>query len=147
MSLELAIAENTRALNQLISILRDQAANPVPVAENSSETAASAAEDPPKTKRTKKEAAKEPVGQPVQEETAPSPEPGATDAQETAAAATATELSYADAAAAVTALINANGRADAVKLLKQFNAKNLKEVDPSQYRNLIDTAREMAVPF
>lgn len=146
MSLELAIIENTRTLQQLIAVLRDQAANPVPVAENSSEIAAPAAEDPPKTKRTKKEAKPEaPAGEP--EQSAPSPAAGAPDAPETAGAATATEPTYAEAAEAVTALINANGRAAAVALLKRFGAANLKQVDPSQYAALIAAAKDEAVPF
>lgn len=136
MSLELAIAENTRTLQQLISILRDQASNPVPRAPEP-ETPA----DPPKSKRVRK-------AEPAPEETAPSPEPTAPDAPATEAAATAIEpATYDQAAAAVTALIKANGRDAAVSLLKRFGAANLKGVDPSQYGELIAAARDEAVPF
>lgn len=143
MSLELALQnataafqQNTAAIEKLIAALTTAPAATEP--------------DPPKTRRTKKEAA--PVEQPgepqpVGEASAPSPEPGATDAQETAGVATATEPTYTEAAAAVTALIDASGRTAAGYLLKSFGAKNLKEVDPARYRELIAAANDMVVPF
>lgn len=142
MSLELAIAENTRAINALIAILRDQASNPVP-----EEVACATEPDPPKsTRKAKKEATPEP--RPL-EPSAPAPEPGAADASATeAAAAPAVEPpTYEQAAAAVTALIKTNGRDAAVALLKRFGASNLKGVDPAQYAELILAANDEAVPF
>jgi hypothetical protein len=150
MSLELAIAENTRALNQLISILRDQASNPVP--ENSAEYTpgfGAAVNDAAKTvvaetkaKRTKKEAAPEaPAGEPVEEATAPSPEAGATDAPATEDAAAPTEPpTYADAAAAVTRVVKELGTPRAKELLAMFGAGNLKEVAPERYAAVIAAA-------
>lgn len=148
MSLELAIAENTRALNQLIAILRDQAANPVPVAENSSEIAAPAAEiDPPKTKRAKKEAAPAaPAGEP--EASAPSPASGAADAPATEGAAPQTKgpATYDDAAAAVTKVQKALGTPKAKELLASFGGKTLKDVDPERFDELIMNAEELLSP-
>lgn len=145
MSLELAIAENTRAINQLIAILRDQASNPVP---QMTEPDTPAEIETPKTKRAKKEAKPEaPAGEPASEQSAPSPGAGAIGAPVTEGAAAPTKLTYADAAAAVTALINSNGRDAALALLKRFGATNLKGVDPARYGELIAAARDEAVPF
>lgn len=154
MSLELALQENTRAINALIAILRDQASTPAP-----EETAGATEPDPPEklsasmqvrpAKRTKKEAAPATAGEPASEPSAPAPEPGAADASATeAAAAPAVEPpTYEQAAAAVTALIKTSGRDAAVALLKRFGASNLKGVDPAQYAELILAANDEAVPF
>lgn len=116
MSLELAIAENTRAINQLIEILRNQAANPVP-AELKQEPEQLLQEDPPKTKKAKKE------------EPAPAHEP------ETPKAVT-----YAEAASAVTRLVKEKGREAAKSLLAGFNAANLKEIPEARYAEVIAAA-------
>lgn len=150
MSLEIALEKNTAAIEKLIAILQplehtSVTVHPHPPAEI----------DPLKTKRAKKEAKPEaPAGEfsentgPQAEQTAPSPAAGAPDAPATVGAATATkELTYADAAAAVTALINSNGRDAALALLKRFGATNLKGVDPARYGELIEAARDEAVPF
>jgi hypothetical protein len=118
MSLELAIAENTRAINQLIAILRDQAANPVPAElKQAPEPEQLIQEDPPKTKKAKKE------------EPAPAPEP------ETPKAVT-----YAEAASAVTKLVKEKGREAAKALLAGFNATNLKEIPEARFADVIAAA-------
>lgn len=140
MSLELALERNTAALNTLIEVLSGNFKVTGTVTVEETVTVAPPAE-PPKAKRAKKETVEEP--------TAPSRDAGATDAPETAAAATVTEApaTYEQAAAAVTALIKANGRDAAIGLLKRFGAQNLKGVDPAQYSALIIAANGEAVPF
>jgi hypothetical protein len=125
MSLELAIAENTRAINQLIAILRDQAANPVPP-----EILAAAAEDPPKTKRSKKEVLQAaPVGEPVEEATAPSTEPTAADAPATeAAAAPSKQLEYADVSEATLRLVKVKGTKHVKDMLAQHGYGTAKDI-------------------
>ena len=144
MSLELTIAENTRAINQLIAILRDQSANPVP-AENSPAIAAPAAEDPPKTKRAKKEAAPAaPVGEPVEEVSAPSPAATATDAPAVEAAATATEPpTYGEVAPYITRVAKTLGKAPVLELLGKFKAAHFSQVDTSDYAAVLAAAKEM----
>jgi hypothetical protein len=144
MSLELTIAENTRAINQLIAILRDQSANPVP-AENNPAIAAPAAEDPPKTKRAKKEAAPAaPVGEPVEEATAPSPAATATDAPAVEAAATATEPpTYGEVAPYITRVAKTLGKAPVLELLGKFKAAHFSQVDTSDYSAVLAAAKEM----
>lgn len=155
MSLEAAIERNTAAIEKLIAILgADAVPGSVPPSDGERimdkvNLDPGAVNEAPKAKRTKKEAA--PVaqpGEPAWEAPAPSPEAGATAAPATVAAAPATEApTYDQAAAAITALIKANGRDAAIGLLKRFNATNLKGVDPSQYSALISQARDEAVPF
>jgi hypothetical protein len=109
---------------------------------------APAAEDLPKAKRTKKEAAPvEPVGEPVQEPTAPSPASTVTDASETVAVATATKApTYADAAAAITRVVKEMGTPTAKALLSAFGASNLKGVPEARYAEVI-AAADATVPF
>jgi hypothetical protein len=154
MSLELTIAEATRAINQLIAILREQSANPV-LAENSPAIAAPAAEDPPKTKRAKKEAAPAaPVGEPVEEATAPSPAAtatdtpavaaAATDTPAVAAAATATEPpTYGEVAPYITRVAKTLGKAPVLELLGKFKAAHFSQVDTSDYAAVLAAAKEM----
>lgn len=142
MSLELALQQataafqlNTALLQQLIAIL---------AAENTPAITAPAAEDLPKAKRTKKEAA--PV-EPVQEPTAPSPASTATDASETVAVAPATKApTYADAAAAITRVVKEMGTPTAKALLSAFGASNLKGVPEVRYAEVI-AAADATVPF
>lgn len=146
MSLELALQQataafqlNTALLQQLIAIL---------VAENAPAITAAAAEDLPKAKRTKKEAAPvEPVGEPVQEPTAPSPASAVTAASETVAVAPATKApTYADAAAAITRVVKEMGTPTAKALLSAFGASNLKGVPEARYAEVI-AAADATVPF
>jgi hypothetical protein len=150
MSLELAITENTRAINALIAILRDQAANPVP-AEISAAITAPAAEDPPKTRRTKKEAAPEAQpGEPAPEAPAPSPEPGAADVPATEDAATATEpLTYAQVQAATLAAVKAGQRAGVVKILDGYGAKRAGQLSEETWPEYLDALGALSdeVPF
>lgn len=146
MSLELALQQataafqlNTALLQQLIAIL---------AAENTPAITAPTAEDLPKAKRTKKEAAPvEPVGEPVQEPTAPSPASTATAASETVAVAPATKApTYADAAAAITRVVKEMGTPTAKALLSAFGASNLKGVPEARYAEVI-AAADATVPF
>ena len=146
MSLELALQQataafqlNTALLQQLIAIL---------AAENAPAITAPTAEDLPKAKRTKKEAAPvEPVGEPVQEPTAPSPASTATAASETVAVAPATKTpTYADAAAAITRVVKEMGTPTAKALLSAFGASNLKGVPEARYAEVI-AAADATVPF
>lgn len=142
MSLELAIAENTRAINALIEILTRGAVN-APVAADV-EQEALREEPAPKAKRKKEAAPEAPAGEPAPEETAPSPAAGASDAPATEAAATATEpveISYADAAAAVTNVVKVKGRDAGKALLASFGAANLKEVKPERFAEVIAAAK------
>jgi hypothetical protein len=119
MSLELTIAENTRAVNQLIAILR--ALNPVPAEEIS---ASMQLRPETKAKHPKKEAAPAPVGEPVEEQPAQSPETGATSASETEAAADPVEpLTYAQVQAATLAAVKAGKRDQVVKILEAYGVK------------------------
>jgi hypothetical protein len=146
MSLELALQQataafqlNTALLQQLIAIL---------AAENTPAITAAGEDDPPKAKRTKKEAAPvEPAGEPVQEPTAPSPAPTATAASETVAVAPATKApTYADAAAAITRVVKEMGTPTAKALLSAFGASNLKGVPEARYAEVI-AAADATAPF
>ena len=145
MSLELALQQataafqlNTALLQQLIAIL---------VAENAPAITAAGEDDPPKAKRTKKEAPVEPVGEPVQEPTAPSPASTATAASETVAVAPATKApTYADAAAAITRVVKEMGTPTAKALLSAFGASNLKGVPEARYAEVI-AAADATAPF
>lgn len=135
MSLELAIQQNTAAINALIEIL-SRGASPSPITNE-----APAETEQPKAKRAKKEAKPEaPAGEPAPEQPAPSPETGASDASETAAAAAPTEakqITYTEASAAVVKLANTKGRKAAVDVLASFGAKTLGEVKASRYADVI----------
>ena len=146
MSLELALQQataafqlNTALLQQLIAIL---------VAENAPAITADGEEDPPKAKRTKKEApAEATAGEPVQEPTAPSPASTATAASETVAVAPATKApTYADAAAAITRVVKEMGTPTAKALLSAFGASNLKGVPEARYAEVI-AAADATAPF
>lgn len=149
MSLELAIQQNTAAIERLISVLTETLPQPVTVnigefpppsqdAENSGAIAADVAEEPAPAKKTraKKEAA--PVAPAPLETSAPAPEAGATDASETEAAAVPIDPpTYADAAAAVTEVIKARGTAVAKKILGRVGGKTLKDVVPEDFPAVI----------
>ena len=146
MSLELALQQataafqlNTALLQQLIAIL---------VAENAPAITAAAAEDLPKAKRTKKEAAPvEPVGEPVQEPTAPSPASTATAASETVAVAPAIEaLDYDAVLKVLTALAKSKGSPAVFEILLDVaNVKNLKLVDLALYPEIVARAQRAMV--
>jgi hypothetical protein len=143
MSLEQAVEKLTARFDALIAIL---------AAENAPAITAPAAETEQPKKRTKKEAAPEAsAGESAQSEaTAPSPEAGATDAPATEDAAAPTEPpTYADAAAAVTRVMEELGTPRAKDLLKGFGAGNLKEVDPGRYAEVIEAAYVLLdeIPF
>lgn len=161
MSLELALErntaakeQNTAALEKLIALLGN--------AENSPAIAAPAAEDPPKAKRTKKEAA--PAAQPGEpetrstapetpaastEESAPSPETTAADAPTTEAVATATEpLTYAQVQAATIGLVKERGRDVAIKVLGSFGAKKADQIPEDKWPDYLAAVEaETEIPF
>jgi hypothetical protein len=130
MSLELALQEATAAMKELVALLRNQSP-----AENNAPIAASDAEDPPKTKRGKKEVLQAaPVGEFVEEATAPSPEPTATDAPATEAAAAPTEpLTYADVKSRTLDLIEVRGRDAAVKVLAGFGVQRADQIEEARW--------------
>lgn len=141
MSLELAIQDNTRAINALIEILRNQAANPVPAeiiaaAAADAEKSAEVMEKPKAAKKTKKEAAPEPA--PL-EPSAPSPEPGASDAPATEVAAAPVDdapvepVTREQVSRALTAVASRKGRAVALGILGNVKAENLSGVKPEDY--------------
>ena len=149
MSLELAIQQNTAAIERLIGILTETLPQPVTInigdapietlPKVSEEAFEGTTADPPKKTRAKKEAAPEP--RPL-EQTAPAPASGATAASATEAAAAPTKLTYTDAATAITQVITAKGTPAAKEILKAFGAeKSLKEVSPAQYAAVISACQ------
>jgi hypothetical protein len=125
MSLELALERNTAALEKLIGILSGPVVVDVPLG---------AVEDPPKTKRTKKEAAPATVGEFVEGATAPSPAATATDAPATEAAAAPTEpLVYKVVSDATINLIKVRGRDAAVKVLKSFGVTKAGQIEEARW--------------
>lgn len=139
MSLEIAIQQNTAAIERLIGILTETLPQPVTVNIGEiKEAAAEAVEEKPKAKRAKKEAAPALAGEqpeaPASEPSAHAPEPGASAASETEAAAAATEpTAYADVAAATTRLIKARGTPFAKEMLRANGWANAKEIPPESW--------------
>lgn len=113
MSLELAIQQNTAAINQLIEIL------------SKGITAAPAA--PP-----------EPPGLTLEETFAETPAPKPKKKAEPAPA----PVSYADAAGAVTRLVKEKGRDAAKALLSSFGAANLKEIPEAKFAEVLAAAEK-----
>jgi hypothetical protein len=147
MSLELAIQQNTAAINTLIEILSKGTIPTAPAAEEVAPgfgtavtDAAKAVAAETKARRTKKEAKPEaPAGEPAQEASAPAPEIGATAASEMeVAAAPAKQITYTEASAAVVKVANTKGRQVAVEILAKFGAKTLGEVKASSYAKVIE---------
>jgi hypothetical protein len=128
MSLELAIErktaaleKNTAALEQLIVLLTNPPVLDIKLADE---------EPAPKAKRSKKEAAPvEPVGEFVEEATAPSTEPTATDAPVTeAAAAPSKQLEYADVSEATLRLVKVKGTKHVKDMLAQHGYGTAKDI-------------------
>jgi hypothetical protein len=146
MSLELALQEATAAMKELVALLRNQSP-----AENNVPITASAAEDPPKTKRVKKEAAPEaPAGEPAApEESAPSTEPTATDAPATEAAAAPTrQLEYADVSEATLRLVKVKGTKHVKDLLAKYNYGTAKDIPMDMWPAWIEVCNaETEIPF
>ena len=140
MSLELALEKNTAALEKLIGILSGPVVVDVPLG---------AVEDPPKTKRSRKEVLQAaPAGEFVEEATAPSPAATATDASETEAAAAPTEkLTYADVSAATIGLIKACGRDAAIAVLKSFGVTKADQIPKAQWPEYLAAVEVAGVPF
>jgi hypothetical protein len=137
MSLELALQQNTAAINALIEILKTGA---VPVAPAAEEQAPEA----PKAKRTKKEAAPATAGEPASAPKAEASADGEPAAPEKPAASPASsttteakQVTYTEAAAAVTNVAKKKGRDVAVEILAKFGAKTLGEVKASSYAKVI----------
>jgi hypothetical protein len=132
MSLEIAIQENTAAIRELIAAI----SNGIPT--TAQQVAAVVeevkAEAPVKTeKKAKAEKAEAP-----KVEQAATPEPK----EEAAPAADdAPEVTYQDAAAAITALSKTKGRDAAVALLKKFGASKLPEVKPEDFAAIVAEAQ------
>lgn len=135
MSLEIAIQENTAAIRALIAAI----SNGIPT--TAQQVAAVVeevkAEAPAKAeKKIKPEKAEAP-----KVEQAATPEPK----EEAAPAADdAPEVTYQDAAAAITALSKTKGRDAAVALLKKFGASKLPEVKPEDFAAIVAEAQAAA---
>ena len=123
MSLEAIIEANTAAVRDLIAALNAQAATGAVVAK-------AAAPAPEKKEPINQEAAA-PAPAPVSE--AKADEPPVDDAK---------EVTYDEAAKAVTALGKAKGRAAAVAVLEQFGAKNLQGVKPADFAAVVAACAE-----
>lgn len=136
MSLELAIQQNTAAINALIEIL-SKAAAPSPIANVTLDTSEEPAPKAEAKKRTKKEAAPATVGE--LETSAPSQASGAGDAPATGGAAAPTEApTYEDTSKALLAVSAKHGRAAAMTILHSFGAeKSLKEVNTERFAEVI----------
>jgi len=144
MSLEVVIQENTAAIRELIAAIAKGAPIPADAKEvvatppkptTSAATRASAA----RTQPTAKEAADAAPGK-TADASSQSAKPAETEQQGSTAA---TEITYQDAANAVTKLSRAKGRDAAVAVLKQFDAANLKEVKPEQFAEVIAAVNEV----
>jgi outer membrane biosynthesis protein TonB len=138
MSLELAIQQNTAAINTLIEILSK---GNVPAAVQPDQADAPAE----KPKRAKKEAKPEaPAGEPASAPKAEDDAAGEQSAPEKPAAFPAStttaetkQVTYTEASAAVVKVANTKGRAAAVEILAGFGAKTLGEVKASSYAAVI----------
>ena len=139
MSLELALAENTAALNALIAIFTAQAS----AAQTAAPEAAAAPKFPAPTPAPKQKAAPAPTAPTAEAaETAPAakaepqadPEPHATEAPP----------DYATTAKAVNDLVKARGRQAAIDVLASFGADTLKAVQPEQFAAVIAACTEAA---
>ena len=126
MSLELAIQANTEALRDLITTLK------AGIPTSAAQVAAVVAEAQPAKKEETKPAAKTVAAEVLEHH----------QAQQAAAAESKPAPTYADAAAAITALSRAKGRDAAVEVLGKFGATNLKEVKPEQFAEVIDAANK-----
>lgn len=124
MSLEVAIAENTAAIRDLIAALSKAPA--IPAAEPKAEPA-------PKAEKPKPELQLEPK---VEEQ---KPEPKAEEPKAAAAA-----VDYADVQAAILTLNRARGRDVVLEVLGRFNATKGPELDPADYEAALDALREEA---
>lgn len=129
MSLEATIQENTNAIRELIKAL----ATGVPT--TAAQVAAVVAEAPVQEAKpeAKKQKAAASVEQPTQTAVASS---------ETSSSDTIKEVTYQDAASAITALARAKGREITLGVLAKFSAINLKEVKPEQYADVLTAASE-----
>ena len=130
MSLEAIIEANTAAVRDLIAALNAQSENGTAI--KVAETVVNAAETVAATTTEKKE--------PAKKEPAPAPAP-ATKTEEPAADE-GKEVTYDEAAKAVTALGKTKGRAAAVAVLEAFGAKNLQGVKPEDFAAVVKACAE-----
>jgi len=127
MSLEATIQENTNAIRELIKAL----AAGVPT--TAAQVAAVVAEAP--VQEAKPEPKKQKAAASVDV-----PTPTAAASSEISSSDTVQEVTYQEAASAVTALAKAKGREAALGVLSRFNAVNLKDVKPEQYSAVLAAA-------
>jgi len=139
MSLELAIERKTAALEKNTAMLEkliELLANPITLDVKPPEVVEAWEATAPKTKRlSKKEVLQAaPVGEFVEEATAPLTEPTANDAPATADAAAPTEpLTYADVSAATIGLIKIRGRDAAIAVLKSFGVTKADQIEEARW--------------
>lgn len=136
MSLEIAIQENTKAIRELIAAI----SNGIPTTAAQVAAVVQEAQVEEKPAKTEKKAKAEKAETP-KAETAATPEPKADAAP---AADDAPEVTYQDAAAAITQLSKVKGRDAAVALLKKFGASKLPEVKPEDFAAIVADAKAQA---
>lgn len=129
MSLEQAIQANTAALRDLIAAI----ANGIPT---TAQQVAAVVEEAKVEEKPAKKGKPEKTETPKQE-VAATPEPKE---EAVPAADDAPEVTYQDAAAAITQLSKAKGRDAAVALLKKFGASKLPEVKPEDFAAIVADA-------
>ncbi len=139
MSLELALAENTAALNALIAIFTAQAS----AAQTAAPEAAPAPKPPAPTPAPTQAAAPAPTAS-TAGAAATAPAPKAEPQPDPEPAAPADEApDYATTARAINDLVKARGRQAAIDVLAQFGADTLKAVQPEQFAAVIAACAEV----
>lgn len=158
MSLEIALAENTAAIRELIAHLKDGTSLKQPTPEEidanikdlnkapkpqaaGKGTTAATQEKPAPTQPTAGEAE---GAAPEKTAGAQSPSAEPAEAQQQASTAADDAPDYATTAKAVTDLVKAKGRDVGVGVLAKFGAANLKEVKPEQFAEVIEACKEAA---
>lgn len=135
MSLEQAIIDNTAAIRELIAAI----SNGIPT------TGAQVAAVVEEVKAEEKQAK---VDKKTKSETKEAPKsteaPAVTQEQKDESAAAAVEVTYQEAAAAITSLSRVKGRDAAVALLKKFGAAKLPDVKPEDFAAIVEEANEQA---
>lgn len=136
MYLEQAIQENTAAIRDLIAAIR----NGIPTSTEQVAVVVQEAQVEEKPAKTEKKGKAEKAETP-KDEPAVTPEPKADAAP---AADDVPEVTYQDAAAAITQLSKVKGRDAAVALLKKYGASKLPEVKPEDFAAIVADANRHA---
>lgn len=145
MSLEIALAENTAAIRELIAKLSAGAIIPHDAVQTVDTTAAKGAAAEKKSTKGRKET---PAATTEQADEAQSSDatPNVSDNSENSSDATAhgnPEATYDDAKHAVLRISKANGRDAAVEVLQRFGVAKLPDMLPQSYGDLVAMVNEM----